>query len=364
MEFKNSSKGVCATSHSLLRTASTEPKNENEMPIATGTAADQGGATGLSALHPDIVRSHVLSRLDGPALGSAACCSTTLRQLSSDDNPWSDICHSMWPSTTSQRLSHLVSSFPGGGPRAFFSHAFPVLASDRNLTRSSSNPPSEFISAVDIRYKDNLIFTKVQETETVTGWFRCSPFRIDLLEPKDVVPTPIKHPEGEEACRDMIDDMMLSWILIDPIRGQAVNLSSHKPVSVERHWLTGEVQVRYASILAVDQRQVQCGIVVRCGGSECGDEMQVREVSLEIEDMDGTHLNGKESLVFLQGALEGKKGTGINRVEEGQRRYKAYVEMKRERRERKLRTEGALDMFCVAFGVSIFVAFCCFICCR
>ncbi|KAL2250809.1 UNVERIFIED_CONTAM: putative F-box protein [Sesamum indicum] len=328
------------------------------MPLAT---ADQGGANGLSALHPDIVRSHVLSRLDGPALGSAACCSTTLRQLSSDENLWSNICHSMWPSTTSPQLSHLISTFPGGGPRAFFSHAFPVLAADRNLTRSSSNPPSELISAVDIRYKDNLIFTKVQETETVSGWFRCSPFRIDLLEPKDVVPTPIKHPEGEEACRDMVDDMMLSWILIDPIGRRAVNLSSHKPVSVERHWLTGEVQVRYASILAVDQRQVQCGIVIRCGGSECGDEMQVREVSLEIEDMDGTHLNGKESLVFLQGALEGKKGTGKNRVEEGQRRYKAYVEMKRERKERKLRTEGALDMVCVAFGVSIFVAFCCFL---
>lgn len=207
------------------------------------------------------------------------------------------------------------------------------------------------------------MFTKVQETETVTGWFRCSPFRIDLLEPKDVVPTPIKHPEGEEACTEMINDMTLSWILIDPIGRRAVNLSSHKPVTVERHWLTGEVQVRYASILAVDHGHVQCGIVVRCGGSE-GGEMQVREVSLEIEDMDGTHLNGKESLVFLQGALEGKKGTGINRVEEGQRRYKEFVEMKRERRERKLRTEGALDMCCVAFGVSIFVAFCCFLLCR
>lgn len=86
----------------------------------------------------------------------------------------------------------------------------------------------------------------------------------------------------------------------------------------------------------------------------------MREVSLEMEDMDGTHLNGKDSLVFLQGAMEGKRGTGRKRVEEGQRRYSEYVEMKRERRERKQRTEGALDMFCVAFGVSIFVALCCF----
>ncbi|KAI3471907.1 hypothetical protein Pfo_028595 [Paulownia fortunei] len=296
------------------------------MPAATVTTAEQGGATGFSALHPDIIKSHVLTRLDGPALGSAACCSTTLRHLSSQDNLWSNICHSTWPSTSSPRLSHFISTFPDGGPRAFFSHAFPILAG-RSLTHTSSNPPPELISAVDIHYKDNLIFTKTQETETVSGWFRCSPFRIDLLEPKDVVPTPIKYPEGDEACTEMINDMTLSWILIDP------------PVTVQRHWLTGEVQVRYASIPAADHGHVQCGIVVTCGGCERG-EMQVREVSLEIEDMDGMHLNGKDSLVFLQWTLEGKKGTGKNRVQEGQRRYKEFVEMKRERRERKLRTEG------------------------
>ncbi|PIN16660.1 hypothetical protein CDL12_10685 [Handroanthus impetiginosus] len=328
----------------------------------TAASADQGGATTLSALHPDIIESHVLTRLDGPSLGSVACCSATLRHISSSDNLWSDICHSTWPSTASERLSHLISTFPDGGARAFFSHAFSVLAADRRLTHSS-NPPPELISAVDIRYKDKLIFTKVQETETLSGWFRCSPFRIDLLEPKDVVPTPIKHPEGDEACAETTNEMSLSWILIDPIGRRAVNLSSQKPVAVQRHWLTGEVQVRYASILAGGQGHVQCGIVVTCGGSESG-EMHVREVSLEIEDMDGTHLTGKDSLVFLQGALEGKNGTGKYRVQEGHRRYKAYMEMKRERKERKLRREGALDMFCVAFGVAALVGLCCFLWCR
>ncbi|KAH6806145.1 hypothetical protein C2S51_030976 [Perilla frutescens var. frutescens] len=329
----------------------------------TTTTAVQGGKTGFSDLHPDIIKSHVLSRLNGPALGSAACCSTTLRHLSDDDSLWSDICHSTWPSTTSSRLRRLISTFPGGGPRAFFSHAFPI-PTDRNLSAQSQSPaPEELISAVDVHYKSKLIFTKIQETETVSGWFRCSPFRVDLLEPKDVVPTQIKHPQEEEECREMIRDMSLSWILIDPVGRRAVNLSSQKAVAVQRHWLTGEVQVRYASILAVDGAHVQCGIVVTCGGAESG-EMQVREVSLEMEDMDGMHLNGKDSLVFLQGVLEGKKGTGRKRVEEGQRRYQEYVEMKRERRERKQRTEGALDMLCVAFGVSIFVAFCCFVLCR
>lgn len=175
-----------------------------------------------------------------------------------------------------------------------------------------------------------------------------------------MVPTPIKHPEGDEECKLMIENMNLSWILIDPSGRRAANLSSQRPVAVQRHWLTGEVQARYASILAMDGAKVQCAIVVTCGGSESG-EMQVREVSLEMENMDGTHLNGKDSLVFLQGALEGRKGTGRRRVGEGQRRYTEFVEMKKERRERKQRTEGALDVFCVAFGVSIFVAFCCFL---
>lgn len=214
-------------------------------------------------------------------------------------------------------------------------------------------------------HRKELILTKVEETETVTGWFRCSPFRIDLLEPKDVVPTPIQHPEGDDTCTSLMEDMTLSWILIDPIGRRAVNLSSHKPVAVQRHWLSGEVQVRFASILAADHKgptrgHVQCGVVVTCGKSE-GGEMQVREVSMEMEDMDGMHLNGKDSLVILHRALDGKRGKAINRGEEGRRRYGAYVEMKRERKERKMRTEGALDIMCVAFGVIMFVAFWCFV---
>ncbi|KAL2500505.1 putative F-box protein [Forsythia ovata] len=170
----------------------------------------------------------------------------------------------------------------------------------------------------------------------------------------------MKHPDGDDTCTAISNDMTLSWILIDPIRRLVVNLSSHKPITVQRHWLTGEVQVRFASILAADRGHVQCGIVVTCGGSEEG-EMQMREISLEIEDMDGMHINGKESLGILQRAMEGKKGKGRNRVQEGQRRYKEYLEVKKERKERKVRTEGTLDILCVAFGVSCFVAFWSFI---
>ncbi|CAI9760858.1 unnamed protein product [Fraxinus pennsylvanica] len=329
-------------------------------PSATTTMAEQDcNTTGFSTLHPDIIESHILKRLDGVSLSTVSCCSATLHHLSSQNNLWSNMCYSTWPSTSSQRVNHVISTFPDGGPRSFFANAFPLLVeltTSTNLSPSSPSapPPSKFISAVDIHYQDQLIFTKVQETETVTGWFRCSPFRIDLLEPKDVVPTPIKHPE-EDTSTALISHMTLSWILIDPTGRRAVNLSSYKPVTVQRHWLTGEMQARFATILTVDHGHVQCEILVTCGVSEGGD-MQVKEVSLKIEDIDGMHLIGKDSLVILQRALEGKKGRVKTRLHEGEMRYKKFVEMRRERRERKLRRDVALDLFSVAFWVSTLLA--------
>ncbi|XP_073051461.1 probable F-box protein At2g36090 [Primulina eburnea] len=312
--------------------------------------------TGFSTLPLHIIESHVLTRLDGPALASAASCSATLRYLSSQNHLWTELCHSTWPSTTSPRVTHIISTFPGGGPRAFFSHAF-TNAPQNLITPSTVNPPPELISVVDIHYKDKLILSKHQETESASDWFRCSPFRIDLLEPKEFVPTPIKHPEGDETYTDIVNGMTLSWILIDPIERRVVNLSSQKPVTIQRHWLTGEVKIKFASILSDENGHVMCSVSITCGGSDCG-KMQVMGVSLEMEDMDGVHLNGKDSLVSLHNALEGKKGR------EERLRYEDFLEMKMERKERKVKSEEALDMFCLGFGVSIFVAFFLFLFCR
>ncbi|KAI3706539.1 hypothetical protein L6452_24346 [Arctium lappa] len=345
--------------------------------MSTATATPSRAAE-ISSLHTDILESHILTRLDGQTLASAGCVSATLHSLTErNDHLWSDVCHSTWPSTAAGDLiTGIISTFSdddSNGPREFFSQSFPLPSPDptdafpppRNVPRhrpsSISSPPSGLISAVDVYYRNKLIFTKTEETETVTGWFRCSPFRIDLLDPKDTVPTQIPHPNGEDTCTALIDDMTLSWILIDPISKRAVNLSSHKPVSVQRHWLSGEVQVRFASILAGgDGKQsseatalVKCGIMVNCGGSE-GGEMQMREVSLEVEDMDGKHLNGRDSLVILQRTMEGKRGNGVEREKEARNRHKRFEEMKRERGERKLRIEATLDTLSVAFGLSIF----------
>ncbi|KNA05376.1 hypothetical protein SOVF_190920, partial [Spinacia oleracea] len=280
------------------------------------------------------------------------CVTPELRSLSSDEKLWSDICHSTWPSTTTPHLRHLISSFPGGGPRSFFSLSFQfplfpsILSSNRHPPSLSPSCllPEQLISAVDIFYRGKCIFSKVQETETVTGWFRCSPLRVDLLGPKESVPTPIRRPSHDDTCRDLYADLELSWIVIDPTARRAVNLSSFRPVSVERHWLSGELHVKYAAVMG---GEVMCSVEVTCVGGGPGGSLvlHVREACLKMEEISGGHLNGKDSLVILQRLLEGKRGNlcgkgGMKgRVEEGRRRYLEYLERKKERKEKMLRRE-------------------------
>ncbi|GAV59462.1 hypothetical protein CFOL_v3_02993, partial [Cephalotus follicularis] len=325
------------------------------------------GATTIDTVHQDIIETHILTRLDGPTLASACCASSQLYTLASQEQLWINICHSTWPSTTTPRVLEIISKFPAHGPRSFFSASF--TSPDGAAVNSASAPappyqdcPSELISAVDIYYRENLVFSRVIETETVSDWFRCSPFRIDLLDPKDTVATPIRHPDDEDTCRGLGEDLSLSWILIDPVGRRAMNLSSHLPVTVQRHWLTGEVHVRFASLLTGRERMeiMECVILVTCGGNQAG-EMHVREVSLQVQDMDGVQWNGKDSLVILERGLEGKRGRWGRRDVEGKKRYVEFLEMKRERREKKLRSEGILDIFCLSFGVLIFASLVLFI---
>ncbi|CAL5352563.1 unnamed protein product [Camellia sinensis] len=322
-------------------------------------AVPHGGATNISAVHPDIIQTHIFTRLDGPTIASAACASSHLHAISADEKLWRDICHHTWPSTAEDLVHRLISTFPAAH-RSFYYDSFPTLhhrrPNNRRRHRQGPPPTSELISAVDIRYQDRLVISKTHETETVSGWFKCSPFRVDLLDPKETVPSPAKFQGGEDACQsDLEENLTLSWILIDPTRKRAANFSSLRPVSVTRHWLSGDFQVRFATILAGDRRDefVQCGAVVTCDGKE-GGELQVKEVSLLMEDMDGKNLNGKDSLVILQEAMEG--GERRKKRGEERERYQDYLKKKRERFEGKVRREKRLDMVCIVSGVTIFLA--------
>ncbi|XP_055836123.1 F-box protein At2g27310 [Solanum dulcamara] len=329
----------------------------------TTMADDDGGRTAITAVHPDIIQTLILTKLDGPTLISASFASSQLQNLCSDDNLWRKVCNSSWPSTSDPLIENAVATFPSGH-RSFFSDSFPSIThiEQKPSTGNNSNqrfPSPELISAVDIHFGGNLLYSKVLTTETESGWFMSSPFRIELLGRKEIVPTPVKFDGDDGNCRSELQEKMkLSWILIDPSKNRAVNISSLNPVSVRRHWLTRELKVRYSTVMGsgtgAGEGLVQCGIVVTCEGKE-GGELHVREVSMQIEDMDGKVLCGKDSLVILQEAIEG--GRRKRKENEEKENYEIFLELKKKRMERKQKREKKLDMICIASGIIIFISF-------
>ncbi|XP_074281269.1 putative F-box protein At2g36090 [Silene latifolia] len=323
----------------------------------TTTTTTSSTSSKFSFIPHDVIRSHILPHLDGCTLASISSTTPELRTLiSSDQKLWSHLCHSTWPSTNTPRIRHLISTFPGG-PRTFYSLSYPTLPPTLPLNLRPPSPSHQLISAVDLFYRGKCIFSKVQENETVTGWFRCSPFRIDLLDPKESVPTPIRRPSHDDTCRELYSELELSWVLVCPTRRLSLNVSSLKPVNVDKHWLSGEVHVRYAVVVdnVVFVVDVTC---VGCGPG--GLVLHVTEVCLKMEDLDGVGLIGKDSLVILQRVFEGKRGNGkLVGVEQGKKRYLEYLDRRKEWKENQLKREGRLDGMCVVFGVGFIVSLFC-----
>ncbi|CAJ2632304.1 probable F-box protein At2g36090 [Trifolium pratense] len=326
----------------------------------TITTDEEGGAATISAIHPDIIQTHILTCLDGPSLASASSTCSQLNNLSSNEHLWNKICHSTWPSTNTTRVRHVISTFPNTS-RSFFSDSFSTVTANtlhhrHHHHRTNLETTPEILSAVDLFHRKRLILSKVVETETVSGWFRCSPFRIDILDPKDSVETSMEYPRNDEECKNLEEELRLSWIVIDPRGKRAVNVSSGKPVSVHRHWLTGDVHVKFATVLHGGEKGsatevTVCSLLVTLGG-----EMQVREVCFQVEDMDGINLNGRDSLGILQKALEGGRKR-LRSEKEGKERFVEFMKRKIERKERKLRSERRLDMLCVGLAALSVAAF-------
>ncbi|KAH0453141.1 hypothetical protein IEQ34_017465 [Dendrobium chrysotoxum] len=252
------------------------------------TIAAIGGAvtttTTIEEIHSDILI-QALCHLDGPSLASASCATSQLRSVSSHPDLWRHLCLSTWPSLHHARILPLVSS----SPRRFFSDAFPFPASYSLV--HDNDLPDELISAVDLYHRGIPIFSCVVETDTSSTWFRASPFLIDAqLKGPDISP----------------EDITLSWIVIDPSKGRAVNLSSRRVVEVRRRpWCVGETMARFTTVMdgwAVGP------VVMWWKGS--GDVM---EVGLTVEDMDGVCVRngGIESGESGDGGgEEGEEGRG------------------------------------------------------
>jgi hypothetical protein len=310
---------------------------------------DSSNSTNITTIHPDIIQSHILTRLDGTALTSAASTTSHLHHLCTENHLWHKITTATWPSLNEPLATSLISTFPNSH-RSIFSDSFPSVDYSSASTPSDSSSSSslkELISAVDLYYKGKSVFSKVIKTETHKGWFLCSPLWIEILEPNEIIETPIKF-EQNDVVEWLENNLSLSWIMISPTRKRSVNLSSRLPVTVRRHWLTGELEVLYAVVMGL----VQCTIKVTCCG-KAGGEMHVREVSLTMEDMDGRHLIGKDSLGILQEVMENGERKKVD-VEKMKRGFEEFCLMKSERRERKLKRERIIDMVIMLIAIFIF----------
>ncbi|KAL6506478.1 hypothetical protein OROGR_024659 [Orobanche gracilis] len=214
----------------------------------TATATDHGEAP-ITAVHTDIIESHVLNRLDGPTLAATSCASSQLLSLCNHDHLWKDICNSTWPSTADHRVRAVISTFPSGH-KSFYYDALPAFrhqsTGTRNRRRDVSDTP-ELISAVDIYWDDKLIYSRVLVTETTTTWALCTPLRLDLLDPKKYVSAPLRL-DGGGACVSRTEKRLrVSWILIDPARIRAISAASREAMEARRVGLI--VKFHFAMVL-------------------------------------------------------------------------------------------------------------------
>ncbi|KAL1823749.1 hypothetical protein ACET3Z_010527 [Daucus carota] len=299
------------------------------------TSSSANPESTFTALHSDIIETHLLTRFDGASLASVASTSNLLHALCDKQSLWKDICDSTWKSVQHPLVQEAISSFPGGY-RSFYADSFPVLGANSRQGKNRGlveNQTAEIISAVDIHYGNNPVFSRVAVTNTDASSFPGSLFSVDLIDRKETVEIPLKC-EGFEKMSELEDKLRLSWIVIDPTLKRAANVSSLRPVSVRPHGDKRAVEVTYAAILSgkccdIDTTEfVECRIVAVFGCEE-GNNMEVRELSLCLVDMVRSRLNGELSLRILQEAME----NGERRKESGQGKemYAKSLDFKRQR---------------------------------
>eukprot|EP00262_Sarcandra_glabra_P006174 TRINITY_DN18300_c0_g1_i2.p1 TRINITY_DN18300_c0_g1~~TRINITY_DN18300_c0_g1_i2.p1 ORF type:complete len:374 (-),score=70.13 TRINITY_DN18300_c0_g1_i2:316-1437(-) len=350
----------------------------------------------------------ILRRLDGATLASAGCACADFCSISKEERIWENVCRSLWPSTNREDVRGLISSV--GGFRKFYADCFPLIVNkdvavihwDSDLEYSEewaeddyygdfdefdSVSPSDFVSIVDVRYKDKAVYSKVlwgvPDSDDFHGWFYNCPFRIDLLSYSngdddhegdvtlsvaDGLP-PMTSIERErkdgKLWKELRDGIRLSWIVVNKKVKQAANLASWCPLGGQRHWPTDkDFLLRFGSILPAKDILpcvVECILVMKFRVVQTGDRegsqttLKLTELSMQLEDMRGAYVNGRNSLLVLKEALSCRRSKNYSEVLESCHLYsKAQSELKEE----KMRNESRLDRLCILSGIAAFVTFC------
>lgn len=375
---------------------------ESLRPMATSIAPVESMASLSTDLFYDILR-----RLDGPTLASAACTCAAFCSISREERLWENVCSTMWPSTNREDVKNLITSI--GGFRKFYADCFPLIinkeVSEYQCNEYSEYPeewteaeyygdmdelesisPSDFVSIVDIRYKDKTVCSKVlwgiPNANSFNGWFYNCPFRIDLLtyasrdddddgeiilSVSDGLPPILsleRERKGGKLWRELRDGLQLSWIVVNKKIKQAANLASWSALSGQRHWPTDrDFVIRFGSILPAKDilpcQVVECILsmkfrVIHTEGDVVQTTLKLTEVSMQLEDMEGSHVNGRNSLLILKEALSCRRSKNYSEVLES---CHLYSKVQSELKEEKMRNESRLDRLCILSGIAAFITF-------
>ncbi|PWA88545.1 F-box domain, cyclin-like protein [Artemisia annua] len=333
-------------------------------------------STSFEDIHPDIIQKHILPLLDGPSLSNTSSVSSYLQFLCSDHNLWSHVSKSTWPSITDPRVDDVISTFPSRH-RSFYNDSYPSLITDvvkhPNLSYDSCSTSKKdislscylnsschkLISAVDIRYQDDIIYSQVKVTD-VSANNMSSRFEILLPGISQTIDLTVDEVAGADKATllRLKESLTLNWILIVPALKRAGNYSSIKPVSVKQDWATNETHVRYVTILpGRDPNEiVKCRIHVALGVGKRGVGLHAKEVMLKLEDLDCHCLNGRDFLVVMQRAIMEEnyvKRKVIVDDEERCKCYKVFKNLKKAKKEwvEKKEQKRELAMHLSYFGV-------------
>lgn len=174
-------------------------------------------------------------------------------------------------------------------------------------------------------------------------------FMVEIPDLEELEAVPLKLDYG--ACYQRAEEnFRLSWILIDPVKRRAINLSSQKAVEARRHSLTDDVQLRYSSVFPVSgggERSVMCVVFVHCAW-KAGGGMRVREVYMNMKASDGTSLTAIEGLKILGEAIEEKRWRSNFKREKNV--YENFRVKRQQREIDHVRGESDRKLACVVAG--------------
>lgn len=268
----------------------------------------------LSTLNADIIRTHILTRVDGKTLISIAATCSRLRDIVQEGEVWAKLCHSTWPSTKSPILRHVMRSFPHTVFRDVVSLRRPIHTTClRNAQKYVERMP-RLISAVDLYYMGKPVLSAVGVTETMGEGLLREILKLEIsVEKEEEVGTGLTRPlsgEYEELC-DLERGLGLSWIVIDESGRRAVNVCKMMCPIITGYYQHDFIML-FKGRIEGRRKWYKVWVTLTFDGEE-GEELKFKDGWLEMESVGGRRVEGREGLVILGRTLGAPRETELER---------------------------------------------------